>query len=87
MIKKSKYYYDYTRNMNNEQMENKKVNCDCERNLVACACIMADAVQNKIKETKLDDDKFFEAWCKSLEEQEQPTCNIDNPEDCENCGS
>ena len=29
----------------------------------------------------------FDAWVDDMEEQEQPTCNIDNQEDCENCGS
>ena len=29
----------------------------------------------------------FDAWIDDMEEQEQPTCNIDNQEDCENCGS
>ena len=40
-----------------------------------------------------DQDKAFDDWIKDydwikdLEDKEQPTCNIDNPEDCENCGS
>ncbi len=29
----------------------------------------------------------FNDFVKELENQEQPTCNIDNPEDCEACGS
>jgi len=29
----------------------------------------------------------FNNWLDELEEQEQPTCNIENQEDCENCGS
>tara|TARA_B110000908_G_scaffold15370_1_gene17514 strand:+ start:344 stop:619 length:276 start_codon:yes stop_codon:yes gene_type:complete len=29
----------------------------------------------------------FDNWLDELEEQEQPTCNIENQEDCENCGS
>jgi hypothetical protein len=29
----------------------------------------------------------FESWLNELEEAKQPTCNIDNPEDCEACGS
>ena len=29
----------------------------------------------------------FGSWLNDLENQEQPTCNIDNPEDCEACGS
>ncbi len=29
----------------------------------------------------------FEDFIKELENKEQPTCNIENPEDCEACGS
>jgi len=29
----------------------------------------------------------FDAWLNELEEQEQPTCDIENPDDCEACGS
>jgi hypothetical protein len=29
----------------------------------------------------------FEDWLEELEEANQPSCNIDNPEDCEACGS
>jgi hypothetical protein len=29
----------------------------------------------------------FEDWLEQLEEAKQPTCNIENPEDCEACGS
>lgn len=29
----------------------------------------------------------FDAWLDDMEEKEQPTCNIENQEDCENCGS
>jgi hypothetical protein len=29
----------------------------------------------------------FEDWLEELEEAKQPSCNIDNPEDCEACGS
>ncbi len=29
----------------------------------------------------------FEDWLQQLEDTKQPTCNIDNPEDCEACGS
>lgn len=32
-------------------------------------------------------DNNFDNWLNELEEQKQPTCNIDNPEDCEACGS
>lgn len=29
----------------------------------------------------------FSSWVNDLETTEQPTCNINNPEDCEACGS
>lgn len=29
----------------------------------------------------------FEDFVNELENKEQPTCNIENPEDCEACGS
>jgi hypothetical protein len=29
----------------------------------------------------------FEDWMEELEDAPQPSCNIDNPEDCEACGS
>jgi hypothetical protein len=32
-------------------------------------------------------DNSFEDFVDMLEKAEQPTCNIDNPEDCEACGS
>ena len=30
---------------------------------------------------------MFSDWIDNLEDKEQPTCNIDNPEDCDACGS
>jgi len=32
-------------------------------------------------------DTDFEQFIKDLEEKEQPTCNLENPEECEACGS
>jgi hypothetical protein len=29
----------------------------------------------------------FEDWLEELEEAKHPSCNIDDPEDCEACGS
>jgi len=29
----------------------------------------------------------WDSWISDLEDKDQPTCDIDNPEDCENCGS
>jgi|SaaInl74LU_5_DNA_1037368.scaffolds.fasta_scaffold213264_2 hypothetical protein len=29
----------------------------------------------------------FQDWVENLEKAEQPTCNFENPEDCEACGS
>jgi len=34
-----------------------------------------------------DLENAFGDWVNELEKQDQPTCNIDNPEDCEACGS
>ena len=42
------------------------------------------------KETKwamAKEENDFGSWLNELEEAPQPTCNIDNPEDCEACGS
>lgn len=36
---------------------------------------------NKQKENNFDD------WLNELEQQPQPTCNIDNPDECEACGA
>jgi hypothetical protein len=41
----------------------------------------------KKEEEKKENKIGFDAWIDDMEEQEQPTCNVDNPEDCENCGS
>jgi len=29
----------------------------------------------------------FDNWINELEDEPQPTCNIENPDDCETCGS
>jgi hypothetical protein len=34
-----------------------------------------------------EDKDPFADWLGELEKAPQPTCNIDNPEDCEACGS
>lgn len=41
----------------------------------------------EISKEKLKKNNSFDNWLNDLEEQQQPTCNIDNPEDCEACGS
>jgi len=33
------------------------------------------------------DNESFENFVNELENKEQPTCNIENPDDCEACGS
>tara|TARA_B110000858_G_scaffold190297_1_gene238079 strand:- start:392 stop:790 length:399 start_codon:yes stop_codon:yes gene_type:complete len=128
---KSKYYYDYTRNMSYEEI--KKTECnnmkDCSKtaeqfqeslnewdtifdpaekpeysqeqlirfaelfldyklsNRKDCVCV-SNCNENKDECTcQRKSDAFFETWTKSLEEQEQPKCDIENQEDCENCGS
>lgn len=37
--------------------------------------------------TDKDFEDDFADFVKELEQKEQPTCNLDNPEDCEACGS
>lgn len=32
-------------------------------------------------------DNSFESFVSELENAEQPTCNLENPEECEACGS
>ncbi len=32
-------------------------------------------------------DNNFDNWLNELEEAPQPTCNIDNPDECTSCGS
>jgi hypothetical protein len=56
------------------------MNCNCNKNLKKCNC--AKSVETV--ETVVNG---FDAWINVLEEEEQPTCNIENQEDCENCGS
>lgn len=90
MVERSKYYYDYTRNMSdNKQLEI----CNCERGLSTCICVKSDLVEaedfdtQKWKESvKKVKEESFDSWVTELEEEEQPQCSIDNP-DCENCGS
>jgi len=77
MTKHSKYYYDFTRNMSLEQI--KKFHCgrpNCHRD--KCFCM---DIENNFEE------KGFIEWASDLEGAEQPVCNIDDQEDCENCGS
>lgn len=35
----------------------------------------------------MSEKQSFEDYLKDLEQQPQPTCNIDNPDECEACGS
>ena len=37
--------------------------------------------------TQLMSEESFNDFIKELEEKEQPSCNLENPEDCEACGS
>lgn len=32
-------------------------------------------------------DTSFDQWVEQLEQIEQPQCSIDNPEECDSCGS
>lgn len=35
----------------------------------------------------MSDTTSFDDFLKELEEQPQPTCNIENPEECDSCGA
>jgi len=60
------------------------MNCNCNKNLQECKCEKAVETAETAETVGL---KGFDAWINVLEEEEQPTCNIENQEDCENCGS
>jgi hypothetical protein len=53
--------------------------------------VIGKKLETKEQETKKVDKKestsSFDDWINDLEEAPQPTCNIENPEDCEACGS
>jgi hypothetical protein len=61
------------------------MNCNCNKNLQECKC--EKAVETAAETAETVGLKGFDAWINVLEEEEQPTCNIENQEDCENCGS
>lgn len=88
MIKHSKYYYDYTRNMSNEQT---RIHCGrptCDKEICSCAPgFTTEKWKESVAMAKKKEEIGFDAWIDDLEESEQPSCNMDNPEDCENCGS
>jgi len=56
-----------------------------------CACAKMFSKQtwsdsvDKLNETNKT--TGFDSWLNELEDGDQPTCNVENPEDCENCGS
>ena len=56
------------------------MSCKCDKKICEKGCETA-----KTPETA--EHIGFDAWIDDMEEQEQPTCNIENQEDCENCGS
>jgi len=73
MTKHSKHYYDFTRNLSQDEIKQfhcGKPNCDAE----GCYC-MKMAFED------------FDEWTSNLEDSDQPVCNVDDFEDCENCGS
>jgi hypothetical protein len=78
-MERSKHYYDYTRNMTHEQeleyMENHCGRDCCKKSKCCCAKNLAQL------------DIGMDVWIDELEKEEQPTCNVENPEDCEGCGS
>lgn len=60
------------------------MNCNCNKNLHECKCQKAVETAETAESAESNG---FDAWISVLEEEEQPTCNIENQEDCENCGS
>lgn len=59
------------------------MSCKCDKEICKKGCETA-----KTPETAETAEHIgFDAWIDDMEEQEQPTCNIENQEDCENCGS
>ena len=57
---------------------------ECKKGYEDCASCDCKVEENNLVEESGGD---FDDWASNLEEAEQPTCNIENPEDCENCGS
>jgi len=55
------------------------MDCKCDKDLCEKSCETAETAETAKH-------NGFDAWLEDLEQEEQPTCNIDNP-DCENCGS
>lgn len=41
----------------------------------------------EVKKMSNNIEESFNDFIKKLEEKEQPSCNLENPEDCEACGS
>lgn len=60
------------------------MNCNCNKNLQECKCQKTAETAETVETAVVNG---FDAWINVLEEEEQPTCNIENQEDCENCGS
>ena len=59
------------------------MNCNCERGLIECICILSE-VNSPDQDMSVED---FDKWTSELENCEQPeSCTLDK-EDCDNCGS
>jgi hypothetical protein len=52
-----------------------------------CNCTNKDKCLKGCETAETAEHNGFDAWINVLEEEEQPTCDIENQEDCENCGS
>ncbi len=51
---------------------------------------MSKNKQEKTKEETIAEQQAretWDSWIVDLEDKEQPSCNIDNPDDCDSCGS
>tara|TARA_R110002167_G_scaffold17152_2_gene65945 strand:- start:1030 stop:1206 length:177 start_codon:yes stop_codon:yes gene_type:complete len=54
---------------------NKKLNPDNEKHIEV------------VQETEKEMNESFDDFLKDLSDRNQPSCDIDNPEDCDSCGS
>ena len=87
MSKKSKYYYDYTRNMSDEQIKYKCGKPVCNEEICDCKEFQPINIKTWRESLKKHNTQEFDNWVSDISEGNQPTCNIERNEDCENCGS
>jgi hypothetical protein len=73
--------------MNKEQIHCGRPTCDMKD--CACAKMFSKQTWSDSVDKLNENNKTtaFDSWLNELEDGDQPTCNVENPEDCENCGS